>query len=451
MPADIKVLKFGGTSVEDWPAFERAAQIVRANTGDGLVLIVSAMSGFTDALIKSFRGSAAGEIAKSLQLLEEHFERHLKVARNLSASSLAMMQALIEKSRWEISKLLALVAAGHMSTPPTQDQITSQGELLCANLFTLVLEQHGVPASYVDARRCILTNDAHGSASPLIQEVLPRTKAQLEPLLQKKKVPVLGGFVGATVSGITTTLGRGSSDYSATLIAAALDACEVQIWTDVDGVQTGDPSLVESAHTVSNLSYREAAQLARLGARLIHAKMIGPVIDRKIPIRIRNSRTPERNGTLISAKGEPDKGIIKAIAYRSNLSTIAISSTPAFVANGFRHALSEIFMRHKTELDLVTSSKVGVTFAYEGDGISPSILHDLEQLGSVKIRRERAIVGCVGDGLRSDFSDSTMIGSLLKLDSSLTWQASSNNNLITVIDADKTRSIVRRLHRGLFE
>lgn len=451
LPNKIKVLKFGGTSLEDWAAFERAAQIVRANAGSGLVVIVSAMSGVTDALIKSFRRSATGEIAEALQLLDEHFERHLTVAQNLGASSFAETEALIKNTRREISELLG-IAANDAATLQTQDKIASYGEFLSANLLTFALGQNGIPATYVDARKCIVTNDAHGNASPLLEEVSSRTKTQLKPLIDSRRVPVLGGFIGATLDGLTTTLGRGSSDYSATLIGAALNASEIHIWTDVDGVQTANPGLVKSARTVPNISYEEAAQLARLGARLMHSKMIEPIVEQKIPIRIRNSRAPELNGTLIGGQTEQSKQVIKAIAYRSNLATIDIRSTPAFVANGFGHAISEVFAQHKTELDIVNKSKVGMTVAYEEDPTLPAIVQDLERLGSVKVSRARAIIGCVGDGLTNGMGEATDMADLLRqIDPSLNWQRISNNNLIAIVAADQVGPIVRRLHQGIFE
>ncbi len=220
-------------------------------------------------------------------------------------------------------------------------------------------------------------------------------------------------------------------------------------------MQTANPGLVKSARTVPNISYEEAAQLARLGARVMHPKMIEPIIERKIPIRIRNSRTSEQHGTLIGLKSESDKQAIKAIAYRPNLTTISINSTPAFVANGFRHAISEIFAQHKTELELVASSKVGSTFAYEEDGEEETlslIVNDLARLGSVEVSKERAIVGCVGDGLgNGSRGGADMMGVLRTIDPSLNWQGISSNNLIAIVDGDRVGTIVRRLHQEIFE
>lgn len=448
----ITVLKFGGTSLEDGSAFERSAQIVRANEATALVVVVSAMSGVTDALIASFRRAAKFESTESLLSLEEHFERHLEVARNLSATSLAKMQLLVERARRDIFELLGIGAATGITTLRTQDTIASYGEQLSANLMAMTLEQYGMFASYVDARSCILTNDHYGSASPLLEEVSRRTRAQLKPTLEKKQIPVLGGFIGATLEGATTTLGRGSSDYTATLVGAALGASEIQIWSDVDGVQTADPTLVKSARTVPQISYEEAAQLARLGARVIHPKMIEPVVVQKIPIQIRNSHAPEKSGTLIRARSEPGKGAIKAIAHRTNLTRIDVTAAPAFVANGFLVAIGEIFARHHAHMDLVARSKVCMTFACEEDGMLLSIVEDLKRLGSVDIERQRAIVGCVGDGLQNGGGKGTTSSGLLRaVDPLLNWQSTSSNSLNAIVDGECVESLVSRLHLGVFE
>jgi aspartate kinase len=300
LATNIKVLKFGGTSVADAAAFERAVGIVRANDDSPVVVIVSAMSGVTDALI-------------AVKDLDEHFERHLQVAQLLNAEQHRRFRDLVENSKREILDRLPVADLR------AQDEIASYGERLCAALFAMVLQHHDVPATYVDARTCILTDDDHGNANPLMHEVSSRSRTLLMPLIESKRVPVLGGFIGATAEGVTTTLGRGSSDYTATLIGAALQAREIQIWTDVDGVQTANPNLVTATRTIPVISYEEAGELAALGARVMHPKMIGPVIENKIPIRVRNSRFPERSGTLICAGSELPNGFVKAIAHRDGV------------------------------------------------------------------------------------------------------------------------------------
>ncbi|HEX6650066.1 MAG TPA: aspartate kinase [Pyrinomonadaceae bacterium] len=375
MTSSIKVLKFGGTSVADGAAFERAARIVH-DCDVPVVVVVSAMSGVTDALIKSIRMATSDGTAAAIATLEKHFARHLHVAEGLRPEALAKCRTLIENARHEITALLTL-GPGDLRT---QDVITSYGEILCASLFSLILEHYGIAASYVDARRCILTNDEHGDANPLIHETNLRTGIELKPLLEAKMVPVLGGFIGATARGVTTTLGRGSSDYTATLIGAALQAAEIQIWTDVDGVQTANPNLVTATRTVAMLSYEEAKELAALGARVMHPKMIDPVIEANIPIWIRNSRVPEQSGTLICAQSGPPNGIVKAIAHSAR------------------------------------------------------------------------VVACVGDGLSNGTQGAARVRQVLReMDPALKWQSTSASNLITVVDADRVATLVRRLHERLFE
>lgn len=314
----MRVLKFGGTSVGDTTAFERAVQIVSEQMNGPVVVVVSAMSGITDALISANR-----------ELINKELQRHCEVAESLELNFVAECRDLIETATREIATLLDSA----MAEIKIRDAIAAYGETLCARLFTMILEQRSVPASYVDARRCIVTDDYHGNANPLVVEVGSRTRAEIDPLLKTKRVPVLGGFIGSTLAGVTTTLGRGSSDYSATLIGAALDADEIQIWTDVDGVQTADPKLVPGTRTVPIISYDEAVQLAVLGARVMHPKMIEPVLPRRIPIRIRNSRAPEQDGTLICATSQR-AGIIKAIAHRMNGTHAVVGCVGEGLSNG---------------------------------------------------------------------------------------------------------------------
>ena len=311
----ITIVKFGGTSIQDAPAFSRVAQIVKARASSPLIVVASAMSGVTDALIASFRGVRTEGVDVTMKSLEKHFVRHLEVGESLSPARFDLLQSLLEISRSEIVEALNRAGCNGKVDLRVHDAIASHGERLAANLLTLILEEHGMPAEYVDARRCVITDNEHGNAAPLVSELQQRTGAELLPLLEKKRIPVLGGFIGSTIDGVTTTLGRGSSDYSATLIGAAVHAREIEIWTDVDGIQTADPRLVQSTRTVPHVSYAEAAQLAKLGARVMHPRMIEPVIADGIPIRILNSHAPEQPGTLISAESHPN-GTVKAIAHK---------------------------------------------------------------------------------------------------------------------------------------
>jgi aspartate kinase len=442
-------MKFGGTSLEDGEAFERVAHIVGSNPGGNLVVVASAMSGLTDALINSFQRAARGETTGALQTLEYHFERHLKVTSILGTSASERMRLVIEQSRREIVELLHDVCANRRTSAEGQDAMVSQGERLSANLLAIVLNGYGVSAAYVDARRCIITNSEHGNAKPLLEETWRHTRAELRPFLQTKRVPVLGGFIAATNDCVTTTLGRGTSDYSATLFGGALGAREIQIWTDVDGVMSADPSLVKSARTVSQLSYQEAAELARLGARVLHSKMIEPVIEQKIPIRILNSHAPEHSGTVICDGAQTTRSAVKAIAHKTNLTRIEITSTPSFVANGFLRAIRNIFDRHHTEVDIVNSSKVGVSLACAEAGAVPSLIKDLEQAGAVETTGQRAIISCVGEGLQSADGSKELRMNLSEIEPTLTWHSSSDLNLISTVDADSVGPLVNRIHQGL--
>ena len=325
----MRVLKFGGTSVGDAAAFERAVQIVREHQRAPVVVVVSAMSGITDALLSANR-----------EVINKQLERHVEVAETFGVRNVTECRSLIEESKYKIATLLDSSLVDFKK----RDVVAAYGEMLCARLFTMMLERFDIPASYVDARRCIVTDDHHGDANPLASEVTSRTRTELDPLLEMKRVPVLGGFIGSTLDGVTTTLGRGSSDYSATLIGAALQADEIQIWTDVDGVQTADPNLVPGTRTVPIISYDEAAQLAVLGARVMHARMIEPVRVGRIPIRVRNSRDRHSDGTLIC--GESPVGIVKAIAHRLNGTQAVVGCVGDGLSNGgaasLRQTLREV-------------------------------------------------------------------------------------------------------------
>jgi aspartate kinase len=450
----ITVLKFGGTSLEDAVAFERVLNIVRAQSQERAVaVVVSAMSRVTDALLLSVERAAAGSVADASQLLEEHFERYLSVARaHLSTEPLAAIEASIESARREIAEFLQSIAAGSMPRPALQDVVVSYGERLSATLLAAVLREAGLAASYVDARRCLVTTTEHGRAEPLQEETGRCTRAAVEPLLKASIIPVLGGFIGASLDGATTTLGRGGSDYTAALIGAALNATEIQIWTDVSGVLTADPRLIKSARTVPAMSYTEAAELAYFGAKVLHPKTIQPAVEQHIPVRICNSRAPQDAGTLVGSEAAASPYTVKAIAHKTNVTTVQITSARMLGAYGFLNAIFDIFNRHRTVVDVVTTSEVSVSLSLDDTTTLAAIITDLKQLGAVQVERNRAIICVIGEGLKGTPGIAARIFSCLTdINISLISQGASSINLTFIIEEANLHEAVTRLHAAFFE
>src|SRR5947207_2423597 len=256
----------------------------------------------------------------------------------------------------------------------------------------------------------------------------------------------------ATAPGITTTLGRGGSDYSAALVGAALDAQEIQIWTDVSGVLTADPRVVPGARTVANLSYAEAAELAYFGAKVLHPKTIQPAVDRDIPVRICNSRSPRDAGTVVTAQGEVCPGGVKAIAHKCGVTILQITSARMLGAYGFLRALFEVFDRHRTAVDVVTTSEVSVSLTVEDTGSLDAIVADLRGLGTVSLERDRAIVCVVGEGLRATPGIAArVLATVRDINVALISQGASRVNLTFVVEEARVREAVCRLHQAFFE
>jgi aspartate kinase len=445
-------MKFGGTSVEDARAFARVARIVGARREERPVIVVSAMCRVTDALLASVETAAAGDAEGALRSLEEHFERHMLVARTLPAGARDELFMELELARRELGELLRRVAAGVESLPPLQDSIVSYGECLSAKLLAAVLAERMLPAAYVDARRCVITDDAHGAATPANDETYNRTRDELSPLLAEGRIPVLGGYIGSTADGRTTTLGRGGSDYTAALIGAGVGAREIQIWTDVNGVLTADPRVVPHARTIPSLSFAEAAELAYFGAKVLHPKTILPAVIRGIPVRICNSRDPEQTGTGVYFDAEMSPRTVKAIAHKKGITVLHITSARMLGAYGFLRALFEVFERHRTIIDIVTTSEVSVSLSLEDTSKVEEIIRDLRPIAAVKVESGLAVVCIVGEELRYTSGVAARIFSTLRdINVLLISQGASNVNLTFVVAEADVEETVRRLHASLFE
>src|SRR5205807_6657951 len=314
-----------------------------------------------------------------------------------------------------------------------------------------VLREVGLAARYVDARRCIRTNEDYGNAIPQ-PGTNEATTAEVSPLLHAAKIPVLGGFIGSSDKRVTTTLGRGGSDYTAALVGAALDAREIQIWTDVSGVLTADPRVVSNAKTIPVLSYQEAAELAYFGAKVLHPKTIQPAIDKNIAVRVCNSREPKAASTLIVSESEATPQTIKAIAHKSGITTVQVTSARMLGAYGFLRALFEVFDRHHTAVDVVTTSEVSVSLSIDDVSALPDLIPDLEQLGTVEIEKDRTIISVVGEGLRNTPGIAARVFSVISdINVSMISVGASSVNLTFMVDEPHASEAITRLHRVCFE
>lgn len=445
-------MKFGGTSVADPAAFENVARIVAAEHKAAPVVVVSAMSGVTDSLLNATAIAAKGESQQAFASLENVFKRHEAAADELlSDPRREEFLKQLHNAADQISGLLRQVAQKPSERKALQDAVVSFGEMLSSTLLAAVLNQRDINAQQVDARRCIITDDEHTCAAPLMKESSSHTQNELLPILEDRIVPVLGGFVGATRWGATTTLGRGGSDYSAALIGALIGAREIQIWTDVTGVLTADPRVVPHAQTIDRLSYSEAAELAYFGAKVLHPKTIQPAIEKSIPVRICNSREPEAQGTLVGPETETLPRTIKAIAHRTGVTVIQITSARMLGAYGFLRALFEVFDRHRTVVDVVTTSEVSVSVSLDEAGALPEMVAELEVLGTVKVKKGQAIVCVVGEGLRGAPGIAARAFSTISdVNVSLISQGASPINFTFVVYEGRVQEVVTRLHEEFF-
>jgi aspartate kinase len=445
------ILKFGGSSVKDVEAFKRVCQIVRTANTCPVVVVVSAMSDVTDALLNSVAIASSTGVEEALKTLDRHWERHREVANQLLPGEAGEIEKTLSEVRKQGVRCFHSLIQGHLPHAATEDEIVAFGEQLSSVLTAAVLRAAGLPAVHVDARTCISTDESYGKAAPLFEETRQNTRNILMPLLLSQKIPVIGGFIGSSRNGVTTTLGRGGSDYTAALVGAALRAREIQIWTDVSGVLTADPRVVKEAQRILQLSYTEAAEMAYFGAKVLHPKTVQPAVEEGVPIRICNSFLPEEEGTLVCSSSKVAPHAVKAIAHKKGITILQISSVRMLGAYGFLRALFEVFDRHQTVVDIVTTSEVSVSLSLDNTFALPSILKDLEALGSVAVENHRGIICVVGEGMRTTPGIAARVFSTIPdINVSLISQGASRVNLTFVVDEDRVEEAVKRLHEEFF-
>jgi aspartate kinase len=445
-------MKFGGTSVGDVAAFERVFHIVSTQIEKHPVVVVSAMTKVTDALLNAFEIAKKGEFAEAFASLEPHFERHIEVSKHfiLDGSPNAFSGEL-EFARGELSDLLIRVSRRSLPLSMLKDAIVSYGEQLSSRLLAEVLKAKGVNARQVDSRRLIVTDDEYGAAQPIWDETEKLVQLELRPLIESGEVPIMGGFIAASRGGETTTLGRGGSDYSAAIVAAALRASELQIWTDVTGVMTCDPRICGEARTIPVLSYEEAAELAYFGAKVLHPKTIKPAVDHHIPVRVCNTFEPNEVGTMVLATSGEAPNKIKSIAHKKNITILRITSARMLGAYGFMSAVFQVFDRHRTVIDVISTSEVSVALTLDNSESVEKVVEDLRRLGEVEVESGYAVICVVGEGLRASTGLAAKIFSTIDdVNISLVSHGASSVNLTFVVREEFVADVIKKLHKEFF-
>jgi aspartate kinase len=450
------VMKFGGSSLVDAPAIDRVMSIVARERGRGVapVIVVSALGGATDrllALAEAARtGNGRGEVEDGVAALRH---RHVDEASRLGADKDGTLLPAIDRHFDELRAALQESGQRRSADPFLLDVIAAAGELLSSRLVSAAMAARGLPCVWVDAREVIVTNDRHTCAAPLMDETADAAVAAIEPLLAAGRIPVFGGFVGRTTDGATTTLGRGGSDYSASLVGAAIHASEIQIWTDVDGMLTADPRIVDDAEVVRHLSFAEASELAYFGAKVLHPSTIFPAVSRNIPVRILNSHRPEAEGTLITADPPPphiDRPFA-ALACKRGITVIDITSTRMLMAHGFLRRVFEAFEVNATAVDVVTTSEVSVSVTIDDNSRGAHIVAALLEIAEVTVEEHMAILTVVGDRLATHSAlAARIVGALTGFPLRMISQAASRRNVTIVLPEASLAPAMRHLHRELF-
>jgi aspartate kinase len=450
-------MKFGGTSVADAEAMNRVINIVRqqlaANPIDKPpVVVVSAMSKVTDRLVETGRLAGERQGDQAAKILSDLCARHITVASSLVGGE--PLEALKRRLTDDFDALTAHVRTwandGDVS-PRSTDELLAMGELASSRIVAAAFVEQQLPCAWVDSRQVLVTDSEHTAAVPDMDATCARTRQIVGARVAAGEIPVMGGFIGATASGVTTTLGRGGSDYSAAIFGACLEVDEIQIWTDVDGMLTADPRVVAEPRLVPQLSFAEASELAYFGAKVLHPSTILPAVARNIPVRILNSRRPEVKGTMITAEGRGDAGALTALACKRGVTVIDITSTRMLMAHGFLRRLFEVFERFKTAVDVVTTSEVSVSVTVDSTRRLDDIISNLRNFAEVNVEPEMAIVCIVGENLRSDaalFGRAVM--SLERIPLRLVSQAASRRNITFVMRDPDVPEAMKRLHDSFF-
>lgn len=447
------IMKFGGTSVQDAEAITRVIEIIRGRLDRKPVVVVSALSKVTDLLYKISDSAAAGDTLLAHDQIDTLRDRHLGLSRELLTDTPFLDEALSRVN--DICDALnafvdAVCVVGDLS-PRSMARIISRGEVLSSTIICFAMNARGIKTALMDARELIITNDDFLKGEPDEQAIAANAPGIIEATYKGQNAVITQGFVSATASGETTVLGRGGSDYSASLLGMAVEAERVEIWTDVDGVLTADPRVVPTAKTLSRISFEEAAEMAHFGAKVLHPMTIEPAVRKNIPIFVLNSIKPSAEGTGIYLKDRIADGA-KAVSSKENILVINIFSTKMINATGFLGRVFGVFSDNKVSVDLISTSEANISVTVEASANVDKVIRELSSFAEVTLDRDKAQISVIGKNIISDpqiFKDifTALAGRRIYMIS----QGATFINISLVVDKDVCKDAVQAIHKAIFE
>jgi aspartate kinase len=450
------VMKFGGTSVEDPAAIGRTAAIVagRIALGKKPVVVVSAMAKVTDQLLRAAADASTGDRVGALAISDRLRLRHIETATALVSNldDRAVLLAVIEQKFDALNEILRGLSAILELTPRISDLIVSYGERLSSRIVAAAFHELGINAAHVDAREVVITDSQFQKAVPQDALIEKRAAEKLRPLTNQGKVPVMGGFIASNETGITTTLGRGGSDFTGALIGGALTAEAIEIWTDVDGILTADPRVVSGALRVKVISFEEAAELAYFGAKVLHPATILPAVKKNIPVLVLNSRNASCEGTRIISLAPHCKSPFKSIAVKKKLSIIDVVASRMLMTHGYMKEIFTIFDKFQCPVDMVSTSEVSVSLSVDSNDRIPQLAAELGKLADVKYEGKKALVCLVGEDIRGQNGMAAQVFTAIRhINVRMISQGASEINMSFMIDEEDADEAVRALHAAFFQ
>lgn len=446
-------MKFGGTSNQDAAAMQNVLRLVQDHLAERPVVVISAIARATNELEQAARLAQSGDEAGALTVLGELFNRHEVICNALIKDSgrAQSLSAVFVRYHQELERLVHGLSILGELTPRSMDAVCSYGERLSSRLIAAGLQERGINGLWVDAKEFMITDDAFGNAQPQMDIVKENLERKVRPLLEQGSVPVTQGFIGVTRSGLPTTMGRESSDYTASIIGAAMDAAKVQIWTDVDGILTADPSIVRKPKLVEKMSFKEAFELSFFGAKVLHPGTMLPMLEKGIPVQILNSKNDRSHGTTVDASPENRPACVKSIAYKQGVSVVVVTPWKRVNQYLFWEGVYSVLNRQNVAVGNSSTSEYGIALVVDAKTNVANLERDLAEVGSVELTESLGAVCLVGQGIREQ------VGLLNRIFSSLgdtpvrfVALGASDSSMILVVDKGVLDKAVCRLHNEFF-